>query len=111
MRKYLAELHKKPDEHKKRFALLVSGAVTLFIFGIWSLTIFGTSGEKIAENDSVFQKGSEEVSPLQSIRMNLGTSLEAIKGIFGGLKNNLDSVDLETGYKDMRDGALNTYGQ
>ncbi len=109
MRKYLAELYKKPDHHKNRFALLVSGVITLFIFGIWSLTLFGNSGSKVADGNSISNKADEEVSPFQSIRINLGSSLEAIKNSFDGLRNSLDTVDFETEYKDMRDGALKSY--
>ncbi len=36
MKKYLKELHQKPHHHKKRFALLASGIVTLSIFAVWS---------------------------------------------------------------------------
>lgn len=109
MRKYLAELYRKPDHHKNRFALLVSGAITLFIFGIWSLTLFGNNGSQVADGGSVSNKVNEEVSPFQSIRMNLGNSLEAIKNSFNGLQNSLDTVNLEAEYKDMRDSALDSY--
>jgi hypothetical protein len=37
MKKYLSELHTKPHHHKKRFALLASGIVTLSIFAVWSV--------------------------------------------------------------------------
>ena len=54
MRKYLAELHKKPDHHKKQFALLASGTITLFTFGVWSPATFGINQELVA-NDSITQ--------------------------------------------------------
>ena len=90
MDRYLAKLHKKPDHHKKRFALLASGTITLFIFGVWSLATFGVSGisEKV-----VVEKN--EVSPFESLRMSLGSSFEALKNSF----------------KELETGALEIYGR
>ncbi|MEK7176889.1 MAG: hypothetical protein AAB719_01130 [Patescibacteria group bacterium] len=110
MRKYLSELYKKPDHHKNRFALLVSGAVTLFIFGIWSLTLFGNDGSQVADAN-LSNNANEEVSPFESVRINLGTSLQAFKNSFNDIKNNLNTIDFESEYEEMRDGALNTYEQ
>ena len=108
MRRYLYELHRKPDDHKKRVALMFSGAITLLIFGIWSLAVFGTSGEKLANKDIKSDK-VQEVSPFQSIRMNLASSFESVRASFGGLKGSLETVDLEAEYEDMRDNALSNY--
>ncbi len=90
MDKYLTKLYKKPDHHKKRFALLTSGVVTLFIFGVWSLATFGVgdiSEATIAEKN--------EVSPFESLRTNLAASLEGIRDSF----------------EELKDGALDVYGQ
>lgn len=114
MKRYLAELQKKPDRYKKRFAFLVSGVVTLFIFGSWSLAVFGTSGSKIADSENAgiaSAKTNKEISPFQSVRINLATSFEAIRNSFGELKTSLETLDWKTEYKEARDGALNIYGQ
>lgn len=103
MDKYLAKLHKKPNHHKKRFALLASGTITLFIFGVWSLATFGIGKEIVATEG--------EVSPFQSLRLNLALSLEALGNNFGELKANLRAVDFESEYREMRNGALDSYGQ
>ena len=103
MRRYLAKLQKKPDHHKKQFAFLASTTITLFIFGIWSLATFGVNTRIIAEEN--------EVSPFQSLGTNLASSLEALKGSFGALKSGLKTVDFETKYQEMRDGALDIYGE
>jgi len=103
MRRYLAKLQKKPDHHKKQFAFLASLTITLFIFGIWSLATFGVNTRIIAEEN--------EVSPFQSLGTNLASSLEALKGSFGALKSGLKAVDFETKYQEMRDGALDIYGE
>ena len=104
MKRYLSTLHRQPDRHKKRFALLVSGTVTLFIFGIWSLATFGINTRTIVE-------AKNEVSPFQSLRMSLAASLEALKNNFGELKRGLETVDFEAQYQEMRDGALDVYDQ
>ena len=103
MRRYLAKLQKKPDHHKKQFALLASTTITLFIFGIWSLATFGVNTRIVTEEN--------EVSPFQSLGTNLASSLEALKGSFGALKSGLKTVDFETKYQEMRDGALDIYGE
>ena len=87
MRKYLATLHKRPDHHKKRFALLVSGTITLFIFGVWSLATFGTN--------KVIVTGGDEVSPFQSLHSSLAVSIEA----------------LQENFKELKDSVLKTYGR
>ena len=104
MRKYLSTLHRQPPHHKKRFALLASSTITLFIFGVWSLATFGVSEEIIIIE-------GREVSPFQSFRISLATSFEAFKSGFGELKSGFETVDLEAEYKEMRDGALDVYGQ
>jgi len=82
MRKYLAELHTKPAHHKKRFAFLVSGGVTLVMFSIWMLATFGNGGTLAQE-----EKSQNEVSPLESIMAGVGESFEGIRGSFGELIN------------------------
>ncbi|MDO8569185.1 MAG: hypothetical protein Q7R89_00105 [bacterium] len=114
MRKYLAELHKKSDHHKKQFAFLASGTITLFIFGVWSLSTFGMNEEVIVKGDglSTGSKVAEsEVSPFQSFRSNLASSLEALRNNFDELKRGFKTINLETEYTEMRNGALNIYGQ
>ena len=108
MDSYLEKLHRQPDHHKKRFALLASGTITLFIFGVWSLATFGMSGFK--SNEEIVAK-SDEVSPFQSIRTNLASSFEALRNSFGGLKSSIESVNLESEYTEMRDNALDVYGE
>lgn len=110
MRRYLAELSRKPDAHKKRFALLASGVITLFIFGIWSLAVFGTDNPKISDSNTS-DKVANEVSPFESLRMNLGSSFEALKASFSGIKKGLEDVNLESEYQDMRNNTLNNYGE
>ena len=80
MRKYLATLHTKSQSHKKRFSLLVSGGVTLFIFAMWSMSTFGQSGT-LAENkkEREIKRTHEEITPLESLRSSTIESLDSIK--------------------------------
>ncbi|MEK7461772.1 MAG: hypothetical protein AAB586_01745 [Patescibacteria group bacterium] len=113
MKKYLAELHKKPDYHKKQFALLTSGTITLFIFGVWSLATFGMSNGIVADNDvsNVSTVSEKEVGPLQSFRSNVASSLEAIKNSLEQLQDGFKAINLDAEYGEMKDGALKTYGR
>ena len=123
MRKYFATLHTKPDHHKRRFAFLASSAITLSIFGIWSLVTFGiVNTEKesaiagirsstVALSEVAKPKKETEVSPFQSLRMNLAASLEAFKRGLGEMGTAFEAIDFESEYKELRDGALDAYGK
>ena len=92
MQEYLRKLYMKPDHHKKRFALLASSTITLFIFGIWSVATFGINDGIIANNESASTASAQvanEVSPFQSLHMSLASSFEAILASFSDLKNSL----------------------
>ena len=84
MRQYLATLHQKPDHHKKRFALLVSGSFTLLIFGIWFLV--RTGGE------SVVAENSKEVTPLGSFQASIGAALKVLRNDVGDRETGLETV-------------------
>lgn len=115
MGKYLDTLHQKPDHHKKRFALLASATITLFIFGIWSMVTFGVNGgilARIKNTSTAPEKTAKiEISPLQSLRMNLSSSWEAFVTSFNELKNGMKNVDFETEYQNMKEKTLNIYDQ
>ena len=99
MKKYLSTLHTRSENHKKRFAFLVSGGFTLMIFSLWSLATFGTGGTLEQGREVVAQKQEtkeevKEVSPLSSLKGGIATGFaglsEALEGIFGGLKGAVD---------------------
>lgn len=104
MRKYLANLKNKPDHHKKQFAFLASGTITLFIFGIWSLTTFGIAKDIVVEEN-------QEVGPFETVRSNLAASFQAIGENIGLLEESVKTLDLEASYINLREGALDTYGR
>lgn len=111
MKKYLATLHTKPERHKKRFALLVSGGTTLAIFALWTMVTFGTGGT-LAQNDEPKAEAVKEVSPLESLQMGVAASFAGLRQMLGTMKAGLgEMVDLEADYTEMKSGVLTNYGQ
>jgi hypothetical protein len=98
MRKYLKELHKKPEHHKKRFALLVSGTTTLLIFTIWCVAKFGTFSGNVAADTEVKDTASSAVSPLESIRASASDAFSTLGTEFDKAKQGLESVDVNNNY-------------
>jgi hypothetical protein len=110
MRKYLATLHKKPDHHKKRFALLVSGSFTMFIFVTWSLVNYGLPTQERVATVQEPQKVAE-VTPFSALGDGLATAFKALRGGFGELKEGIQQVDVGGEYQDMRNRAFDSYGR
>ena len=112
MRKYLSTLHRQPDQHKKFFAFAVSGGFTLFIFAIWRFVNFGTGGILAGEANNFAQvKKEESASPFASLRSGLASGLDSLRESFEGLQGGLQGVDFQSDYEEMREKALDTYGQ
>ena len=114
MRKYLATLHKKSDDHKKYFALAVSGGFTLFIFTFWMLANFGNGGILARNDESTSTEDSSTVmegSPLQSMSSSIAASWQAIRDNFDDFKKGLNGCDIKGSYEEMRDNTLDTYGR
>ena len=88
MRKYLATLHKRSPHHKKRFALLTSGAFTLSLFAVWALVNFG-EGEA---TPAAAEKSLEVVSPFDSLKNEAQAGFSSLRKSFDGLKN--DSLNI-----------------
>ncbi len=119
MRTYISTLHQRSDGHKKRFALAVSGGVTMIIFSIWTLVNFGQGGV-LAQNENELvnsnsQKVAEvsEVSPLESIGASVSSSFAALKKAWGDLTTGMDQLgdfDINGSYEEMKERTINTYG-
>lgn len=92
MRRYLATLHTRSDDHKKRFALATSGGFTLLIFAIWMTVNYG--GEPVVADAR--QAEVKEVSPLESFSSSVGTAWEGLKQSFGGLSEGFGDVNFDT---------------
>lgn len=104
MYKYLDKVREKPVHHRKRFALLASGTITMSILAVWSFVMFGGGGEQVlAEENRV------EHSPFESLKANVGSALDTFKGDFDKLLETVESVDLEAEYEEMRQDAKDTY--
>jgi hypothetical protein len=112
MRRFIERLKEKPYRHKRRFALFVSAVFTLSIFAIWSLVNFGSGGiisQKI-DNRASSQGQTNEVSPLESVQMNLASSFEALLQSIDGLKETFNS-SFQPEYYEMMDNTFEIYGQ
>lgn len=113
---FLHNLRQKPEHHRKRFALLASTTVTLFIFGFWSLATFGANGLVLPNGEAnvatVSSAGQEsEVSPFGSLRMNMAGAFLSLQQSVVELKNLLGTIDLVNQYERMRDNAIEVYGR
>jgi len=110
MKRYLETLHTRPDHHKKRFALFVSFAVTMLIFSLWGLVNFGQGG-LMSSSAAKIVVVDKEVSPLQSLTSSVSASLGEIFDSFGKLKSEVESVNLESDYTEMKNNVFEVYGQ
>jgi hypothetical protein len=110
MRRYLSTLHKRSHTHQKNFALAVSGGFSLLILAIWLLVRFGAVNPVVAEQaPHTTELGTvKEVGPLESLGDSLAASWTSIKESFSELTG---SVDVRSGYDEMKAKTLDTYGQ
>ena len=113
MKQYLRTIHQRSPAHKKRFALAVSGCVTLTIFGVWSFVVFGNKNPILAENPnpsvavvSVSADNSNVSSPFDDISSGIAGVFEAIKNQFGQVKQSVNSIDVQNKYEEVRNQAL-----
>lgn len=108
MKEYLRTIHQRSPAHKRRFALITSGVITLTIFGLWSLVVFGNQAAQVAEVPSPIQDTSTVVapSPFGDIKDGVANSLDAIRQQFNHIKQTVTSVNLENKYQEVRNQAL-----
>ncbi|MEX0919497.1 MAG: hypothetical protein WDZ64_01970 [Parcubacteria group bacterium] len=112
MRRYINNLKERPPHHRKRFALLFSTTVTLFIFGIWTMVNFGTGGILATKADTRETTVEQnEVSPLASFYKNIATSFQAVGSGIGELKNGFKSFNPDNVEEQMRDNVLTPDGR
>ena len=103
MRQYLATLHKRSRQHKKRFAFFASGGATLLIFAIWAVVNFGSLSTNSGQAASV-NKIANEPNPF-------GSLMRGLESGFDSLRDSLESIDLKSGYEAMKNNSLNIYGK
>lgn len=112
MKKYLATLHQRSESHRKNFALAVSGGFSLFILAIWLLVNYGgvpQSGNLSNQDTTPVLGRVEEVSPLKSLGLSLSASVGSVKEIWNHFKNETTGLNLEAGYDEMKQNALDSY--
>lgn len=104
MEEYLENLRKKPHHHRKLFAFGVSSCFTAIIFLIWVFVRFGGAATVVAENipDSQVQA----VSPFENLGNGLANAWSGLTGQFGNAKKEIDTIELQSKYEDLRDSAL-----
>jgi len=112
MKKYLSTIHQRSPAHKRHFALVVSGGITLIIFGLWSLVVFGNKNPILAENPSsgvvvsTTIDNSNVSSPFDDISSGVASVFEAIKNQFFQVKQSVNSIDVQNKYEEVRNQAL-----
>jgi len=109
MRQYLSTLHTRSDQHKKNFALLVSGGFTLSMFAIWTFVNFG---QPVVKEDTLPTLAStQEVGPFESLLSSVGSAWDSLTSGFGELKDSLSGIDVESGYIELKTKSLDIYGR
>ena len=97
MRTYLATLHKRSPEHKKRFAFLTSLIFTLSIFTIWSVVKFDTQdAEIVRETRPITRQVVTDVTPLDTLKMSFAAAFASLR----------DNDEVKKGLE-----VINTYGR
>jgi len=112
MRTYLATLHTRSDKHKKRFALLTSGGITLSIFFVWMFVRFSplSSNDVVATDDTIVPTSdntASAIAPINNLSSGVKESFQNIKDQFNSVKGSVKEVNLETEYQQMRNDAVN----
>jgi cytoskeletal protein RodZ len=96
MYQYISELRKKPDHHKRRFALLASGAITGMIFIAWlSVLLPQNANQIIAEERS----SSSNVTPISSLKSSVAQVVTAARELF---TETTSTLDFESEYNKMK---------
>lgn len=107
MRTYLSTLHERPHTHKKRFALVTAGSFTLLIFAIWALATFGAQEPTPASAN----RAVEESSPIGALIRGMGTGFKAFVSGTSEVKESLEVVNYEAGFRREDSNSLNYYGE
>lgn len=111
MIKHLENIENKSPAYKKRFALLVSGGITLSIFTFWSLFTFSLfKGNETVAQDNVpkYSNTASAITPLNSLSSGVAGSLKILKDQFNAVKGSIKSIDINTEYDKMRSDAVNS---
>jgi len=94
---------------------MASATLTLAIFGVWSLVNFGHGGV-FAQNTAPTEGGvvvsQNEVSPLESMQMNLASAFTALLATLGEFKDGLTFENSDSSeVREVKNDTLEIYGQ
>lgn len=89
LERHIEHMRQKPDHTKKQYALVVSLAITLVIFGVWmSMHTFSLDPEAAAM--------AKAKSPISALTANAADAFEYVKGYFtSGNKTQYSSDNIE----------------
>ncbi len=96
MYQYISGLRKKPDHHKRRFALLASGAVTGMIFIAWLSVLLPQNANQIIAED---RRASDGVTPISSLKKSVAQVVTATRELF---TETTSTLDFESEYNKMK---------
>lgn len=96
MRRYIEELKKRPDHHRQRVALGVSGGITAIIFVLWvSVTVPNTAQTFARE-----EKQEKKDTPISVLSQGAAQVYQAVKQNISDVSQN--TVDLQSEYEKMK---------
>jgi hypothetical protein len=104
MYQYIEQLRNKPDHHKRRVALLASGAITGLIFFAWLSVILPSNTSQIVADSSQSQGVSEadNNTPIETLKRSTAQVFDAIKVLFQKTATSASNVNLEDNYTKMK---------
>ena len=110
MKKYLSTIHQRSPAHKRRFALVVSGGITLIIFTIWSFVTFANTNPSLANQNSNSTDNQKQnltaVSPFADLSGGVANTIDAVKQQINQIKQAVSSSNIQNQYQQVRDQAL-----
>jgi|ERR1035437_1298315 Trk-type K+ transport system membrane component len=102
MYKYIENLRKGPDHHKRRFTLVATSAITGAIFLAWLSVLFPQNVSTVVA-DSQQSQVSDQVTPIGTLEASVGQAFGAIKSLFDNTTKTVTDVNLQDQYSKMKD--------
>lgn len=87
IKRYVEEIHTKPESHRRKLTYVVSGVLTLLIGVVWfsSVGYLNNFGNAVADNNTlqVEQTAKKSNSPFAVIGSNLANVYDSVKNALG----------------------------
>ncbi|HEY4505859.1 MAG TPA: hypothetical protein VJJ24_00140 [Candidatus Paceibacterota bacterium] len=74
--KHIEKLREKPESHRRRVQVLVSGGLALVILILWGVAFSINANPEVAKTEN---EGSTAPSPLDSIKDDLTATVEQVR--------------------------------